>query len=57
MSAVINEIPVDMTINTGASSDIVDETVYHKVNYSGNITQETELVTDVSPSGLSTNLI
>ena len=57
MSAVINEIPVDMIINTGASIDILDEMVYHKVNYSGNITQETELVTDVSPSGLSTNLI
>ena len=57
MSAMINEIPVDTIINTGASSDIVDEMVYHKVNYSENITQETELVTDVSPSGLSTNLI
>ena len=60
MSAMINEIPLDMIINTGASSassDIVDETVYHKVNNSENITQETELVTDVSPSGLSTNLI
>ena len=55
MSAMINEIPVDMIINTGASSDTVDETVYHKVNYSRNITQETELVTNVSP--LSTNLI
>ena len=54
MSAVIIEIPVDMIINTDASTDILDETVYHKV---GNITQETELVTDVSPSGLSTNLI
>ena len=40
MSAVINEIPVDMTINTGASNDILDKMVYHKVNYNGNITQE-----------------
>ena len=32
--------------------------MYHtKLYYSGNITQETELVTDMSPSGLSTNLI
>ena len=35
MSVMISEILVDMIINTGASIDIVDETAYHKVNYSG----------------------
>ena len=38
MSVMINEIPVDMIIDTGASIDILDETAYHKVNYSGKIT-------------------
>ena len=35
MSVMINEIPVDMIIDTGASIDILDETAYRKVNYSG----------------------
>ena len=35
---MINEIPVDIIIDTGASIDILDETAYHKVNYSGKIT-------------------
>ena len=35
-SVMINEI--DMIIDTGASIDILDETAYHKVNYSGKIT-------------------
>ena len=38
MSVIINEIPVDMIIDTGASIDILDETAYCKVNYSGKIT-------------------
>ena len=38
MSVMINEIPVDMIIDTGASIDILDETAYHKVNCSGKIT-------------------
>ena len=29
MSAKINEIPVDMIINTGASIDILNELAYH----------------------------
>lgn len=29
MSAMINVIPVDMIINTGASIDILDEMTYH----------------------------
>ena len=38
MSEMISEIPVGMVINTGASIDILDETAYLKVNYSGKIT-------------------
>ena len=38
ISVMISEIPVDMIINTGISIDILDETAYHKVNYSGKIT-------------------
>ena len=38
MSVMINEIPVDMIIDTGASIDILDETAYHKFNYSRKIT-------------------
>ena len=38
MSVMIGEIPVDMIIDTGASIDILDETAYRKVNYSGKIT-------------------
>ena len=37
MSVMINEIPVDMIINTGASVDILDETAYRRVNYNGKI--------------------
>ena len=37
MSVMINEIPVDMIIDTGASIDILDETAYRKVNYNGKI--------------------
>ena len=35
---MISEIPVGMVINTGASIDILDETAYLKVYYSGKIT-------------------
>ena len=35
MSVMISEIPVDMIIDTGASVNILDETAYRKVNYSG----------------------
>ena len=38
VSVIINEIPVNMIIDTGASIDILDETAYHKVNHSGKIT-------------------
>ena len=34
----INEITVNMIIDTGASIDILDESAYDKVNHSGNIT-------------------
>ena len=38
MSVMISEIPVDMIIDTGASINILDETTYRKLNYSGKIT-------------------
>ena len=38
VSVTINETPIDMIIDTGASIDIVDETAYDKVNHNGDIT-------------------
>ena len=34
----INEITIDMIIDTGGSIDILDETAYKKVNHNGQIT-------------------
>lgn len=35
---MISETPVDMIINTGASTDILEEKAYRKVNHSEKIT-------------------
>ena len=38
VSVTINEIPIDMMIDTGASIDIMDKTAYKKTNHDGQIT-------------------
>ena len=38
VSVTINEIPIDMIIDTGASIDILDKTAYKKINHDGQIT-------------------
>ena len=38
VSVTINEIPIDMIIDTGASIDILDETAYKKINHDSQIT-------------------